>query len=481
MPVGDATEFEILFSQGQACRLAGHLDEAARHLDAAIQLNPNSVPALMERGLLHQQQAQWTEARECFTRVQTVQPDNPQILDAIGHTWQAQLDFDQAIAHWQRAVELKPDYADVWQNLGLAHEHRDELPEAIACHQQAATLRPEQSKAHRLLGSAQLDFGVLPAAQKCFDRALELAPDDPEAIWQRFFLRALTGDFPGAWADYECRFQLPGRTTPDPQFTAPHWNGEPLPVGQALLLHAEQGFGDTLQMIRYAPRAAERAGRILLWVPAPLRELLATARGVDEVVSTKPSEGTFAAHLPLMSLPGVFGDSLKNIPNETPYLGNPSPREPGKSMEIGLILAGSGNQPQDRRSVALSDLTPLLAVENIEWHSLQLGNAAAEISGSAWDGAIQNRSVDLTDFAATAAVMAELDLILCVDTAAAHLAGALGRPVWLLLSFAPDWRWGREGETTPWYPSACLFRQSHGEGWAVVAGRMADALKVFAA
>jgi tetratricopeptide (TPR) repeat protein len=479
MPGGDASEFETLLHQGQACRLAGDLDEAAQHLAAAIQLEPNSVPALMEQGLLRQQQCQWTQARECFTRVQSVQPDNPQILDAIGYTWQAQLDFDQAILLWRRAVKLKPDYADVWQNLGLAHEHRGELPEAISCHQQAATLRPEQSKAHRLLGTAQLDYGVLPAAQKCFDRALELAPDDPEAMWQRFFLRALTGDFPGAWADYECRFQLPARTTPDPQFAAPRWNGEPLP-GQTLLLHAEQGFGDTIQMIRYAPRAAERAGRILLWAPAPLRALMATAHGVDEVTTTKPTEGTFAAHLPLMSLPGVFGDSLETIPREIPYLGNPSPRERGKPMKIGLAWAGSGNQPLDRRSVTLSDLTPLLAVGNVEWHSLQLGEAAGEISGSAWVDGVQDRSGQLTDFAATAAVMGGLDLVICVDTAVAHLAGALGQPVWLLLSFAPDWRWGHDGETSPWYPSARLFRQGQGEGWRAVAQRMAGALEVFA-
>jgi tetratricopeptide (TPR) repeat protein len=478
MPVGDATEFETLLSRGQACRLAGNLDEAARHLDAAIQREPNSLPALMERGLLHQQQCQWPQAREYFSRGQSIQPNNPQILDALGHTWQAQLDFDQAILHWRRAVELKPDYADVWQNLGLAHEHRDELPEAIACHQQAATLRPEQSKAHRLLGTAQLDYGVLPAAQKCFARALELAPDDPEAMWQRFFLRALTGDFPGAWADYECRFRLPGRTTPDPDFAAPRWSGEPLP-GQTLLLHAEQGFGDTIQMIRYAPRAAERAGRILLWAPAPLRALLATARGVDEVTTAKPAEGTFAAHLPLMSLPGVFGDSLETIPNKTPYLGSPSPREPGKPMKIGLAWAGSGNQPLDRRTVALDDLAPLLAVENAEWHSLQLGGPAKEISRSAWAEVARDRSGQLTDFAATAAVMGELDLVICVDTAAAHLAGALGRPVWLLLCFAPDWRWGREGERNPWYPSVRLFRQSHGEEWTTVAQRMAKALEKF--
>jgi hypothetical protein len=129
--------------------------------------------------------------------------------------------------------------------------------------------------------------------------------------------------------------------------------------------------------------------------------------------------------------------------------------------------------------VALSDLTPLLAAENTEWHSLQLGETTGEISGSAWAGAVQDRSGQLTDFAATAAVMAELDLVICVDTAAAHLAGALGRPVWLLLCFAPDWRWGREGERNPWYPSVRLFRQSHGEEWTTVAQRMAKALEKF--
>ena len=151
MPGGDATEFETLLSQGQACRLAGNLDEAARPLDAAIQREPNSLPALMERGLLHQQQCQWPQAREYFSRGQSIQPNNPQILDALGHTWQAQLDFDQAILHWRRAVELKPDYADVWQNLGLAHEHRDELPEAIAKHLDVETIDCLDAKTGKLL------------------------------------------------------------------------------------------------------------------------------------------------------------------------------------------------------------------------------------------------------------------------------------------------------------------------------------------
>ena len=478
MTGGNAPQLERHLQNSQASRLAGNLDEAAEHIAAAFQINSHSVPVLKELGLLHQQRGEWDEARKFFELVQTAQPDNSQLLNAIGYTWQAQNNFDQAMVCWRRAVELNPDYADAWQNLGLAHEHKDELPEAIACHQKAAALRPEQSKAHRLLGVAQLDYGLLPAARQCFDRAIELAPDDPEAIWQRFFLRGLVGEFPEAWVDYECRFHLPGRTTPDPGFTAARWQGEPLP-GKTLLLHAEQGYGDTLQMIRYAPCAAEHAGRILLWVPNSLRTLLSTVSGVDEVVTKKPLDGTFHAHIPLMSLPGVFGDSLETLSKNVPYLGNFPKNNTGKPVKIGLAWAGSGNQPLDRRSVFLNDLSPLTDVDGVGWHSLQVGDQIAQIADSEWAGVIQDSSDQLTDFAATAEVMAKLDLVICVDSAVAHLAGALGKPVWVLLSFTPDWRWGWEGETSPWYPSARLFRQEYGETWASVGERMAAALKSF--
>ena len=476
MPDGNAPQLKLHLQNSQASRLADNLEEAAEHIAAAFQINSHSMPVLLELGLLHQQRGEWAEARKFFELVQTAQPDNPQILDAIGHTWQCQKDFDKAIDYWRRAVELNPDYADAWQNLGLAHEHQGELPETIACHQKVTALRPEQSKSHRLLGSAQLDYGLLPAARQCFDRAVELAPDDPEAIWQRFFLRGLVGEFPDAWADYECRFQLPGRTTPDPGFTVPRWRGEALPE-KTLLLHAEQGYGDTIQMIRYAPRVAERAGRILLWAPKSLRTLLSKMNGVDEVVTNKPPAGTFHAHLPLMSLPGVFGDSLETLPKQVPYLGDFPQTNTKKPVKIGLTWAGSGNQPLDRRSVLLSDLTPLTSVDGVEWHSLQLGKGAGQIANSEWASVIQDGSDQLTDFAATAAVMVELDLIICVDSAVAHLAGALDKPVWILLSFAPDWRWGREGETSPWYPSARLFRQGYGETWTSVGERIATALR----
>jgi len=291
-----------------------------------------------------------------------------------------------------------------------------------------------------------------------------LAPDHPEAIWQRFFLRALENDFPGAWADYECRFNLPGRTTPEFTSDAPRWQGEERP-GQTLLLHAEQGYGDTLQMIRYAPRCAERVGQVHVWAPEPLRRLMANAPGGTAMVE---QPGTFDVHLPMMSLPGVFGDSLETIPG-APYLGKP--KIEGTIRNLGLAWAGSGNQPLDRRSVPLEALAPLWEVPGVTWHSLQVGHHE-DLANTP----LHDRADELKDFAATASVMAELDGVVCVDSAVAHLAGALGVRAWVLLNFAPDWRWGREGECSPWYPSLKLVRQEFAEDWTAVTRRLAAQL-----
>ena len=466
MEGGEQPDILRHFQAGQEARLAGDLDKAAKHLFQAFELNPTSIHILLEIGLLQSQRGEWEHARHCFDQALQVQPDNPQALDAMAHACQAQGQLSEAIEYWSRAVDLQSDYADAWQNLGLAHEHLDQLPEAIAAHQQAASLRPDDAKSHRLLGMAQLDYGLLSAARKCNERALELAPDDPEANWQRFFLRALEGDFPGAWPDYECRFNLPGRTTPDFSSDAQRWQGEELP-GQTLLLHAEQGFGDTLQMIRYASRCSERVGRVHVWAPEALRRLLANAPGVSAMVD---QPGAFDAHLPMMSLPGVFGDSLESPPT-APYLGKWSGADT-PLRNIGLAWAGSGNQPLDRRSVPLAELSPLWNVPDVTWHSLQVDRRES-IAGTP----LRDRADELTDFAATAEVMAELDAVICVDSAVAHLAGAIGVRAWVLLSFAPDWRWGREGERTPWYPSLKLVRQEHGESWITVAQRLAPQLQ----
>ena len=469
MEGGEQPDILKHYRAGQQARLDGQLDTAAEHLFQAFELNPRNIKILFEIGLLQQQRGEWEHARHCFEQALQVQPENTQVLNALAHAHQSLNQRPTAIELWTRAVSLQPDYADAWQNLALAQEHENDLDEAIRCHQQVTTLQPDSPKAHRLLGMAQLDRGDRDAARQSFTQALNLDPTDPENIWQRFFLRALEGDFPDAWEDYECRFNLPGRTTPDPGFVSPRWTGEPQP-DQTLLLHAEQGFGDTLQMIRYIPRVAERVGRIAIWIPKALERLVQSIPELDAVYTHKPDEQAFDLHLPMMSLPGVFQETLTTVPNDIGYLFAPPIPYEVPPRKIGLVWSGSGNQPLDRRSLPISALTPLLAMQEVEWHSLQLD--AAELPAR-----VRDRSAELTDFAATAAVMQELDLIITVDTSAAHLAGALGRPVWVLLNFAPDWRWGWAGDATPWYPSALLFRQNYGETWESVTGRIAGTLR----
>jgi len=462
------TKLQFLLHQIKCARLENRLDEAGQLLAEALGLHPQSIPVLMEKALLLQQRSQWSQSREYLERILSKQPENAQVLDALGHTWQAENDFVKAIEYWLRAIRLHPEYPAVWQNIALAYEHLDNLPEAIAAHQKVVALLPENAKAVRYLGMAQLDYGLLPAAHHCFEQALERDPKDPENLWQRFYIRALVGDFPDAWSDYECRFSLPKRNTPDPGFNKPRWQGEEY-QDKSLLLHAEQGFGDTLQMIRYIPKVSERVGHILMWVPPSLASLVEGLSQIDAVVTNKPDADKFDIHLPLMSLPGVFNDSLETIPNISPYIPTEERSHTKEIKKIGVCWAGSRNQPLDRRSVPIDSFQSLFKKNQFELHSLQL----SEVIPSC----LQDRSSEMTNFRATVKVIEELDLVITVDTSIAHLAGAMGKPVWILLSFAPDWRWGYKGNSSPWYPSARLFRQNYGESWKGVISRLSQELE----
>ena len=469
MSAENQAKFQSTLQQIQCARLENRLDEADQLLNEALESHPQSIPVLMEKALLHQQRSQWSKSRKYLELILSEQPGNPQVLNALGHTFQAENDYIKAIEYWHKTIKSHPEYPEVWQNIALANEHLDNLPEAIAAHQKVVALLPEDPKAVRYLGMAQLDYGLLPAAQRCFERALEIDPKNPENLWQRFYIRALSGDFPGAWDDYECRFSLPRRTTPNPEFNKPRWQGEEL-LDKTLLLYAEQGFGDTLQMMRYIPRVFERTGHILIWAPYSLASLVEGIRKVDEVVTEKPGEDKFDLHLPLMSLPSVFNDSLDTIPSICPYI--PTNRISRTSIikKIGVCWTGSGNQPLDRRSIPVDSFQSLFKKDEFEFHSLQLNEPIPSI--------VQDRSFEMTNFKATADIIDDLDLVITVDTSIAHLAGAMGKDVWILLSFAPDWRWGYQGDTSPWYPTARLFRQNYREPWSEVILRLSQELEI---
>jgi hypothetical protein len=261
----------------------------------------------------------------------------------------------------------------------------------------------------------------LDAAQKEYEQALQLAPQDPEVHWQLFVMMVLRGEFPQAWQEYEWRWHVQHRTTPKREFAQPKWDGSLL-QGRTILLWAEQGFGDSIQIARYIPLVQARGGRILLWCPPELEALLCTVSEGIEVFSQRAQKTYFDIHLPLMSLPLVFGTTLETIPNQVPYLRVPKatdfrlPTSGDQRLRVGLVWCGSKSQPNDRRPIPFEYLLPLLEMEGVEFFSLQVGSAADDPSRFSAAARIVDLRSRLTDFAMTAAAIDQLDLVITVDT-----------------------------------------------------------------
>jgi tetratricopeptide (TPR) repeat protein len=464
------------FAFGEKCYEAGAFDFAASAFQRVRELRPDSLNALLNLGLTLLKLGDPWRALECFQRATEISPAQSGIYKCRGDAQRDLGNWPQANAAWQKAVELDPENADAWQNLGLGLERQERLEEALACHRRVVQLRPGDATAHRYLGMILQDVGTFKAASDCYEQSLRLDPNDAESHWQKFSLLAARGEFPQAWAEHEWRWELKKRDTPRREFKQPKWTGDDL-AGRRVLLYAEQGFGDTIQAVRYVPRVKARGGSVLLWCPPDLVSLLRTLPGAGDVFSDLTPEKSFDCHLALMSLPLIFGTTLASIPNAVPYLRAPRdsdfvlPQSSGRAPRVGLVWCGSRSQPHDRRPVPFENLRPLLEIEGAEFYSLQKGtdlsNQQTPPPRQVFDLAPQ-----LTDFGATAAAIEQMDLVITIDTAVAHLAGALGKPVWVLLSFAPDWRWLLEREDSPWYPTMRLFRQTTPGRWDDVIRRV---------
>jgi hypothetical protein len=293
----------------------------------------------------------------------------------------------------------------------------------------------------------------------------------------------LLGRLVEGFEEYEARFTTKQGLADRRYFAQPIWSGEPI-VGQTVLLHAEQGLGDTIQFVRYVPFVAERDARVLLEVEAPLARLVHSVEGVSKVIVRGEAPPGFDVHAPLLSLPRAVGTVLSTIPARVPYLAPPPEAQTRwlsrlpktQCRRIGIVWAGNPRQPNDRRrSVPFPALAPLWELPDVRWVSLQVGPRSQDLL-AVREGLIDDLAPELDDFAETAAAVLRLDLVIAVDTAAAHLAGALGIPTWIMLPFASDWRWLCTGDRSPWYPSVRLFRQNADRSWAPVVEAIARAI-----
>jgi Flp pilus assembly protein TadD len=465
---------------------SGRLPEAETIYREILAAEPNHPSALHFLGVVAHQTGRHGQAIEWIGRAVALDPKNPAAHSNLGEAYRATGQLDEASTAYRRALALKPGYTQALNNLGAVFTEQGRLEEALETLHRALTSDPRCAEAYSNLGNTLAELGRLDEAITAFERALVFQPDHANARFGQSLVRLLKGDFERGWPLYEARRIVHHQA--ERHFPRPMWDGSPL-SGQRVLVHTEQGFGDAIQFVRYATLIARRGGEVIVECPRVLKELFRTAKDVREVVPAGEPLPAFDFHVPILSQPLVFRTAADSIPREVPYLfADRAQHEAwqhrlapsGTRLKVGLAWAGNpANLPLRKRHISPDQLAPLLHAAHADFFSLQVGGATAAVPPRTPTTMIRDITEHLHDFADTAALMAELDLIISVDTAAAHLAGALGRPVWTLLPCVPDWRWGLETEETPWYPTMRLFRQRSPGEWGSVVRRVAEELKSF--
>ncbi len=472
---------------GGIFRDQGKLEEAIACWRRVLELRPDVAQAHCNLGAALKDQEKLDEAAACCRRALELRPDFAEAHNNLGSIYQEQGKLDEALACFRRALELRPAYAEAHSNLGNTLTSQGKLDEAVACCRRALELNPDYAQAYSNLANALKDQGQRDEALACCRRALELKPDLAEAHLNRSVLLLAGGDFAQGWPEYEWRWQTKGVASR--RFPQPLWDGGPL-AGKTLLLHAEQGLGDTIQFVRYASVARQLAAAVVVECQKPLLGLLQGCPGIDRLVGQGDDLPAFDAHAPLMSVPGLLKTGLETIPAPIPYV-FPSPallehwRQRLSQLDgfkIGIAWQGNPKHRSDRlRSTALRCFAPLAEISAVCLISLQKGAGSEQLAEVRDLFAVTDLADELDQqsgpFMDTAAVMKNVDLVIAADTAAAHLAGALGVPVWVALPFAPDWRWLLDRSDSPWYPTMRLFRQKSLGDWAGVFAEMQSALR----
>ncbi len=420
-----------------------------------------------------------------YERALAMEPNSAEVrsnlgvaLKHVGRLDEAKTHLQQAIAMYERALAMEPNSAEVRSNLGATLKHVGRLDEAKTHLQQAIALKPDFASAYNSLDVVLQEQLKLQEAMGYYRHAIALNPDAVKSRFRLGMCLLLLQDFQQKFVEYEWRWRMEPQT-PEKRLGKPLWDGSPL-AGKTILLHTEQGHGDAIQFVRYAPLVAQRgAGKVILETYPALRRLFTTVSLVQEVVVKGESLPAFDVQVPLMSLPRILGTTIETIPARIPYLYAEEKdavkcillRREGE-VKVGIVWAVNAKSPTaSKRSCPVSLFLELSQIPGISLYSLQKEHT------DILDGApIQDLKEHLHDFADTAAVISQLDLVISVDTSVAHLAGALGKPVWVLLPFSPDWRWFLDRSDSPWYPTMRLFRQTKLGDWPSVFAQVKAAL-----
>jgi Flp pilus assembly protein TadD len=454
------------FNQANRLFSSGRYQEAADAYLAVVARSPGHADAWYNLGVTRTLQRRFSDAVDAYRRALVYHPAYPNAHNNLAILLHACGAREEARRHFRAAGTRESFY-----NVALTLQEEERFHEAEEAYRYLLERHPGHPEAHNNLGNTLLAQRRAPQAEAAYRRALALDPKNPEAHFNLGVARLLLGDLIEGFQQYEWRFRQPHTVQRD--FARPLWDGSPL-RGRRILLHAEQGLGDTIQFIRYAPMVKDRGGHVIAEVHKPLLALLPGIRGVDEWIGRGEALPPFDVHAPLLSLPRIFGTRLETIPARVPYLQVQRDlseqwravlmRWPG--FKVGLTWSGNPEHKNNHnRSLSPTDVDRL-RLPGIQMFSLQKG-AATTLPR------LENETTTLAD---SAAILMHLDLLISVDTSMAHLAGALDRPVWTLLPFAPDWRWLLDRADSPWYPSMRLFRQDRPKDWNSVTERVAREL-----
>jgi len=504
---------------GNALKRLGQFREALTSYDRAVALNPDDAASFNNRGSVHKDLKQFDEALADFDRAVAIKPDFAEAFNNRGNALRDLNRFDDALSSYERAIALRPDNADAFNNRGNVLKDLKRFEAALASFDHALTLKPDFARAYYNRGTTLFllkqfeeahadlskavtldptraealynrgttlkEFKRIDEAVADFDQAISLKPDYADALWSRAMCRLLVGRYREGWVDYEWRWQTGQMVSDKRVFKQRQWRGNTDISGKTILLHTEQGLGDTIMSARYIPCVVGAGARVVLDVPPQVIPLLAQIPGVAEIVTKDQLLPSFDVHCPMMSLPAAFATTLETIPSNVPYLFAPpdyvekwAHRLPKSTMlRIGVNWAGNPQFVHDaERSIGLRPLLPLLSRPDVQYVSLQKDLREGDADVLRANPQITHVGDAIDDLGDTAAIIASLDLVISSDTSVVHLAGALDKPVWILLQFVPDWRWLLDREDCPWYPSARLYRQRVRNNWAPVVSEVGQAL-----
>ena len=510
-------------NQGIALKNLKKLKESLASFDCAIALQPNYADAYSNKGNTLIELGKFTEALDAFNKAISLRPDYADAYNNRGNALRELKKFDDAVDSFNKAISLRPDFAGAYNNLsmifhesmkfhqaiecaneaiklnpafadayvcrGLAHHELHHFDEALANCEHAIALKPDLPEAYLSKGYVlSTSFRKYSEALENFNKAIELKDRYADAYWNKSLLKLLLGDYEEGWQLYEYRWKTDSQKSSARTYPQPLWLGNESLVNKTILIWSEQGLGDTIQFCRYIKMVSNLGAKVIFEVQEPLLQSLSTLEGASEMMPMGANTSRFDFHCPLLSLPLAFKTTIETIPNRIPYL-SPDPNKVAywrqklgekSNLRVGLVWSGGfrPDQPKvwslnKRRNIPLIKLKSL-NLPKIDFYSLQKGVEAEEelatLQSSGWNGPnIIDFTKELNDYSDTAALIANLDLVISVDTSVVHMTGAIAKPIWILNRFDTDWRWFVDRSDSLWYPTATVFNQpTHGDWDAVV-------------